>query len=47
MGGNECPAYDTVQSDGEVPVILRLWGMWSTPLLPLLPGPLGPYLWVK
>ena len=30
---NECPIYDTKQSDGEVPV-------WNTPLLPLLPGPL-------
>ena len=37
---NECPAYDTKQSDGEAPVILELWRMWSTPLLPLLPGAL-------
>ena len=22
--------------------MLELWGMWSTPLLPLLPGPLWP-----
>ena len=36
---NECPGNDTKQSDGEVPVILELWGMWSTPSLPLLPGP--------
>ena len=28
---NECPAYDTKQSDGEVPVMLRLWGIQSTP----------------
>ena len=35
---NECSGYDTKQSDGEVPVMLELWGMWSTPLL--LPGPL-------
>ena len=35
---NECPAYDTKLSDGEVPVILELWGMRSTPSLPLLPG---------
>ena len=27
----ECPGYDTKQSDGEVPVMLELWGMWSTP----------------
>ena len=39
---NECPGYDTKQSDGEVPVMLGLWGMWSTTLLPLLPGPLWP-----
>ena len=25
--------------DSEAPV-LKLWGMWSTPSLPLLPGPL-------
>ena len=30
------------QSDGKVPVMLELWGMQSTPLLPLLPGPLWP-----
>ena len=34
--------YDTKQSDGEVPVILELWGMQSTPSLPLFPGPLWP-----
>ena len=39
---NECPYYDTKQSDGEVPLMLRLWGMRSTPSLPLLPGPLWP-----
>ena len=37
---NESPGYDTKQSDGESPVMLGLWGMWSTPSLPLLPGPL-------
>ena len=26
--------YDAKQSDGEVPVMLELWGMWSTPSLP-------------
>ena len=31
---------DTKQSDGEVPVLLELWEMQSTPSLPLLPGPL-------
>ena len=27
---NECPGYDTKQSDGEVPMMLGLWGMQST-----------------
>ena len=39
---NECPDYDTKQSDGEVPVILGLWGIQSTPSLLLFPGPLWP-----
>ena len=39
---NECPRYDTKQSDGEVPAMLELWRMRSTPSLPLLPGPLWP-----
>ena len=26
-------------TDGDTSVILELWGMWSTPSLPLLPGP--------
>ena len=39
---NECPGYDTKQSDGEVPAMLELWGMRSAPLLPLLPGPQWP-----
>ena len=34
--------YDTKQSDGEVPAMLELWGMWSTLLLPLLPSSLWP-----
>ena len=38
----ECPGYDTKQSDGQVPVMLELWGMQSTPLLPSLLGPLCP-----
>ena len=37
---NKCPGNDTKQSDGEVPVILELWGMQSTPSLPSLPRPL-------
>ena len=39
---NKRPEYDTKQSDGETPVILELWGMGSTPSLPLLPDPLWP-----
>ena len=38
----ECPGYDTKQSDAEVPVMLELWGMQSTPSLPSLLGPLWP-----
>ena len=38
---NEYPGYDIKQSNDEAPV-LKLWGMWSTPSLPLLPGPLWP-----
>ena len=37
---NESPGYDTQQSDGEVPVMMELWGMLSIPSLPSLPGPL-------
>ena len=37
---NEHPGYDTKQSDGDVPVMLELWGIWNTPSLPSLPGPL-------
>ena len=39
---NECPRYDTKQSDGQVLAMLELWGMRSTPSLPSLPGPLWP-----
>ena len=39
---NECPVYDTKPSDGEIPVMVGLWGMQSTPSFPLLPGPLWP-----
>ena len=28
---NECPRYDIKQSDGEVPVMMGLWEMQSTP----------------
>ena len=37
---NECPAYDTKQSDGEVPIMLELWEMQSTPSFPSLPDSL-------
>ena len=42
MGKTPTPGYGTKQSDGEVPLMLGLWGMPSTPSLPLLPGPLWP-----
>ena len=35
---NECPVYDTKQSDGQVSTMLELWWMWSTPSLPSLLG---------
>ena len=38
---NECLRYNIKQFDGEVPV-LEIWGIWSTPSLPLLPGLLCP-----
>ena len=37
----ECPRNDIKQSDGEAPAS-EIWGMWSTPSLPLLPCPLWP-----
>ena len=42
MPSNECRGYDTKQSDGEVPVMLGLWGKRSIPSLPLFPGQLWP-----
>ena len=39
--GKECPGYDIKQSDGEA-LVLKLWGMWRTPSVPLLSGPLWP-----
>ena len=36
---NECPGYDTKQSDGEVPVMSELSGMRSYSSWPSLPGP--------
>ena len=38
----ECPDNNAKQSNGEAPVMLELWGVRSTPLLPSLPGPLWP-----
>ena len=40
---NECTGYKTQQSNDEDPLMLELWGMQSTPLLPSLSGPL--WLW--
>ena len=34
--------YDTKQSDGEVPIILELWGMRSISSFPSIPGQLSP-----
>ena len=39
---NECPGYDTKQSDGKVLVVLELRGIQITPSQPFLPGPLWP-----
>ena len=36
---NECPGYDTEQSNDKASVVLKLWGMQNTPLLPSPPGP--------
>ena len=38
----KCPGYDINHSDGEVPKMLGLWGIQSTPSLTSLPGPLYP-----
>ena len=39
---NKCPGYNSKQYDGEVPVMLEIWGIRSTPKLSSLPGPLWP-----
>ena len=36
------PGYETKPSDGEVPVILEIWGMQISPSLLSLPSPLWP-----
>ena len=40
---NECPAYDTKQSESEVLVMLELWGMLRIFLMPSLQGTLWIY----
>ena len=40
---NECPVYDSKQSDDGVLVMLELWGMWNTASLSSLPGPFWPW----
>ena len=39
---NKRTRYDTKQFNGEVPVMLELWGMRNTPSMLSLPGPLWP-----
>ena len=38
----KCSRYDTKQSNGEVPGMLKLWGMLSSSSLPSIPGQLWP-----
>ena len=38
---NKCPRYEIKLSDGKVP-LLEILGMWCTPSLALLPGPIWP-----
>ena len=40
--GLSCPGYGIKQSDGEIPVMLELLGIWNTPSLPFLQDPLWP-----
>ena len=39
---NVCPGYDTEKFDGKATVMLEVWGMKGTPILPLLPSLLWP-----
>ena len=39
---NQYRGYDIKQSDGEVPVMLELWGMRSTPFITIAPWPFWP-----
>ena len=41
---NECHNNDTKQSEGEVPLIPELSGVWRTPSLPSPPSPLCPWV---
>ena len=34
LPANDCSIYDAKHADDEVPVMMELWGMRSTPLLP-------------
>ncbi len=34
---NKCPGYDIEQSDGKAPVMLEIWGIWSTPFMAIAP----------
>ena len=39
---NECPGYDTKQSDSEAPAMPEFWEIWSTSSLPSLLGSYWP-----
>ena len=39
---HKCSGYGTKQSEAETPIMLELWGLWSTISLPSLPSPLWP-----
>ena len=39
---NNCLGYDIKHSDGEAPIMLEIWGMWSAPLLASLTSSLWP-----
>ena len=34
---NECPGYQTKQSDGEVPLMVELWGLRDIPFIIIFP----------
>ena len=39
---NECPGYEIKKSEGKAPVMMELWGMWSSPSLLSLSALLWP-----